>query len=141
MKPKRLNSVLKVQIFGKFQIESDTVMAIMITDECINCGACEPECPNNAIYEGGIEWAINDGNTVKGDYKLDSDGRIVDAATKQKPVSDEFYYIVPDKCTECVGFHEEPQCAAVCPVDCCVPDPDHVEDEAHLLNRKERLHL
>ena len=25
-------------------------MAIKITDECINCGACEPECPNNAIY-------------------------------------------------------------------------------------------
>ena len=28
----------------------------MITDECINCGACEPECPNTAIYEGGQEW-------------------------------------------------------------------------------------
>ena len=26
-------------------------MAIIITDECINCGACEPECPNTAIYE------------------------------------------------------------------------------------------
>ncbi|HMP93591.1 MAG TPA: 4Fe-4S binding protein, partial [Phnomibacter sp.] len=31
-------------------------MAIKITDECINCGACEPKCPNNAIYEGGVEW-------------------------------------------------------------------------------------
>lgn len=41
-------------------------MAIKITDECINCGACEPECPNNAIYEGGVEWAIADGTTVKG---------------------------------------------------------------------------
>ena len=40
-------------------------MAIKITDECINCGACEPECPNNAIYEGGVEWAIADGTTVK----------------------------------------------------------------------------
>ena len=30
-------------------------MAIKITDECINCGACEPECPNTAIYEGGSE--------------------------------------------------------------------------------------
>ncbi|HPR29255.1 MAG TPA: 4Fe-4S binding protein, partial [Chitinophagales bacterium] len=28
-------------------------MAIHITEDCINCGACEPECPNNAIYEGG----------------------------------------------------------------------------------------
>ena len=116
-------------------------MAIMITDECINCGACEPECPNNAIYEGGVEWAISDGNTVKGAYKLDSGGRVVDADEKIMPVSDDYYYIVPDKCTECVGFHEEPQCAAVCPVDCCVPDPDHVETKDHLLLRKERLHL
>ncbi|HRT54706.1 MAG TPA: 4Fe-4S binding protein, partial [Flavobacteriales bacterium] len=36
-------------------------MAIIITDECINCGACEPECPNNAIYEGGAEWRLSDG--------------------------------------------------------------------------------
>ena len=26
-------------------------MAIIITDECINCGACEPECPVEAIFE------------------------------------------------------------------------------------------
>ena len=45
-------------------------MAIKITDECINCGACEPECPNNAIYEGGVEWAISEGTTVKGAYQL-----------------------------------------------------------------------
>lgn len=115
-------------------------MAIMITDECINCGACEPECPNNAIYEGGVEWTVADGNTVTGAYALDS-GAIVDAHQKMKPISDDLYYIVPDKCTECVGFHEEPQCAAVCPVDCCVPDPDHVESEAILLNRKAKLHL
>ena len=34
-------------------------MAIIITDECINCGACEPECPNNAIYEGQEIYEIN----------------------------------------------------------------------------------
>ena len=27
-------------------------MALMITDECINCDVCEPECPNNAISQG-----------------------------------------------------------------------------------------
>ncbi|MGB5474817.1 MAG: YfhL family 4Fe-4S dicluster ferredoxin [Gammaproteobacteria bacterium] len=27
-------------------------MALMITDECINCDVCEPECPNDAIYQG-----------------------------------------------------------------------------------------
>jgi ferredoxin len=115
-------------------------MAIMITDECINCGACEPECPNNAIYEGGVEWAIADGTTLKGAIVL-MDGSTIDAELKNKPVSDEFYYIVPDKCTECTGFHEEPQCAAVCPVDCCVPDPDHVESKESLLEKKEKLHL
>ncbi|MBK7407488.1 MAG: 4Fe-4S binding protein [Saprospirales bacterium] len=106
----------------------------------MNCGACEPECPNNAIYEGGMEWAISDGNTVSGTYTLE-DGRKIDADSRIAPVSDEFYYIVSDKCTECVGFHEEPQCAAVCPVDCCVPDPERVETEEMLLRKKERLHL
>ena len=115
-------------------------MAIMITDECINCGACEPECPNNAIYEGGVEWAFADGTAVKGTYTT-PDGRTFDAEERHPPVADDIYYIVPDKCTECTGFHEEPQCAAVCPVDCCVPDPDHVESEEELLARKEALHL
>lgn len=115
-------------------------MAIIITDECINCGACEPECPNNAIYEGGVEWAFADGNTVQGIVTLE-DGREVDAADKQEPISEDLYYIVPDKCTECVGFHEEPQCAAVCPVDCCVPDPDREETEEQLLKKKENMHL
>ncbi len=115
-------------------------MAIMITDECINCGACEPECPNNAIYEGGVEWAIADGTGVQGDYKLE-DGSSTEATESHNPISDDFYYIVPDKCTECVGFHEEPQCAAVCPVDCCVPDPEREETEEQLLARKEALHL
>jgi ferredoxin len=116
-------------------------MAIKITDECINCGACEPECPNNAIYEGGVEWAIADGTSVSGAYTLDTTGGEVDANDKQAPISDDYYYISPDKCTECKGFHDEPQCAAVCPVDCCLPDPDHVETEEQLLARKGRLHL
>lgn len=115
-------------------------MAIYITDDCINCGACEPECPNNAIYEGGIEWAMSDGTGVTGEYKL-LDGKLVDVDEPQEPVEDDFYFIVPDKCTECNGFHEEPQCAAVCPVDCCLPDPNHEESEETLLERKERLHL
>ncbi len=115
-------------------------MAIMITDECINCGACEPECPNNAIYEGGVEWAIADGTSVTGPFEL-MDGRVIDAEERQPPISEDYYYIVPDKCTECKGFHEEPQCAAVCPVDCCVPDPEHVETEEQLLAKKEKLHL
>ncbi len=53
--------------------------------------------------------------------------------------SNDYFYIVPDKCTECVGFHDEPQCAAVCPVDCCVPDPQRVEDKDALMKKKEYL--
>lgn len=114
-------------------------MAIMITDECINCGACEPECPNNAIYEPGAPWAFEDGTEINGE--IEYNGKKVDVSEKFEPISDEIYYIVPEKCTECVGFHEEPQCAAVCPVDCCVDDPERRESEEVLLARKQKLHL
>lgn len=34
-------------------------MAYKITDECISCGACEPECPNQAISEGETIYKID----------------------------------------------------------------------------------
>jgi ferredoxin len=105
-------------------------MSIMITDECINCGACKPECPNTAIYEPNEEWDLA-GKIYYGDDRAPS------GATGF--FSEDVYYIVPDKCTECMGFHDEPQCAAVCPVDCCIPDPSHEETEKELLNKKEYL--
>jgi 4Fe-4S binding domain len=80
-------------------------MATMITSECINCGACEPECPNNAISQG-----------------------------------DPVYVIDPLLCTECVGFHDYEACAAVCPVDCCVTDPNNIESEEVLISRARDLH-
>ncbi len=115
-------------------------MAIIITDECINCGACEPECPNNAIYEGGVEWAFADGTTVRGQVAL-MDGEVVDAEQRMAPLAVDTYYITPNKCTECQGFHEEPQCAAVCPVDCCVPDEMYQETVDALLAKKDKMHL
>ena len=72
-------------------------MALLITDECINCDVCEPECPNQAIYMGV-----------------------------------EIYEIDPNKCTECVGHFDTPQCIEVCPVDCIIPNPDHAEDKDQL---------
>ena len=69
-------------------------MAIMITDECINCGACEPECPNNAIYEGGAQWRWADGTSLN--EVATPDGSIVSGTAPQTPVSDEYYYIVSD---------------------------------------------
>lgn len=80
-------------------------MATMITSDCINCGACEPECPNNAISQG-----------------------------------DPVYVIDPLLCTECVGFHDYEACAAVCPVDCCVTDPNNIETEEALIDRARALH-
>jgi ferredoxin len=115
-------------------------MAIKITDECINCGACEPECPNNAIYEGGVEWTMADGTTVKGSFTL-MDGSVSEADAAHAPVATDVYYITPEKCTECQGFHDEPQCAAVCPVDCCVPDEMYRETVDQLLGKKEKMHL
>ncbi len=115
-------------------------MAIKITEDCINCGACEPECPNNAIYEGGVEWSISDGTTVKGSFTL-MDGTSLDANAKQAPIAGDTYYITPEKCTECQGFHDEPQCAAVCPVDCCIPNEMIVETPEQLLDKKSRLHI
>ena len=80
-------------------------MATTITSECINCGACEPECPNNAISQG-----------------------------------DPIYVIDPLLCTECVGFHDFEACAAVCPVDCCVTDPNNIESEEVLIARAKAIH-
>ncbi len=80
-------------------------MATMITSDCINCGACEPECPNNAISQG-----------------------------------DPVYVIDPKLCTECVGFHDYEACAAVCPVDVCVTDPNNIETEEALIARARAIH-
>ena len=116
-------------------------MAIMITDECINCGACEPECPNHAIYEGGAEWKYSDGTGLRGIISPLGVAKEIDADGLNNPVSMDVYYIVNEKCTECVGFHDEPQCAAVCPVDCCVDDPNFRESKEYLLQKKEFMHL
>jgi hypothetical protein len=80
-------------------------MATMIASDCINCGACEPECPNNAISQGDPIFVI--------DAKL---------------------------CTECVGFHDYEACAAVCPVDVCVTDPNNIESEEALIARARAIH-
>lgn len=79
-------------------------MALIITDDCINCAVCEPECPNEAICEG-----------------------------------DEIFEIDPDKCTECVGHFDEPQCQLVCPVDCIPLDENRVESKEQLMEKYKKL--
>ena len=76
---------------------------------------------------------------LSGDVNL-LDGKIVNAELPQRAVDDEVYYIVVDKCTECQGFHDEPQCAAVCPVDCCIPDLNNIESTSQLLDKQKLMH-
>lgn len=114
-------------------------MAIIITEDCINCDACVSECPNNAIYEPDTEWSYAEGTSLSKFVNLPNVGKI-DADEFNEAISDEFYFIVTEKCTECKGFHEEPQCASVCPVDCCILDEDNVETKDELLNKKSILH-
>lgn len=94
-------------------------MAVMITDECISCAACEAECPNDAIYEAGAPWELG--------------GEEHDA------LSDDHTYIATEKCTECVGFHDEPQCLAACPTEAIEIDPDNKETKEELMAKKEKL--
>jgi ferredoxin len=49
------------------------------------------------------------------------------------------YQIDPERCTECVGHHEEPQCVVVCPVECIDPDPERRESREQLLAKLDRL--
>jgi ferredoxin len=79
-------------------------MSLLITDECINCDVCEPECPNEAIYQG-----------------------------------EEIYEIAPNKCTECIGHYDEPQCIEVCPVDCILVDEKNPETDVQLIEKYESL--
>ena len=81
----------------------------IVPDLCINCGACEPECPNQAITDGS-------------------------------DVGSDTFYIHPDLCNECVGFHDHESCQAVCPVECCLPDPKHLEEESVLVQRALDIH-
>jgi len=57
-------------------------MALEIIDSCVNCWACVPVCPNDAIYQAQPHFLID-----------------------------------ADKCTECVGDHDEAQCASICPIE------------------------
>lgn len=79
-------------------------MALMITDECINCDVCEPQCPNQAISMG-----------------------------------QDYYEIDSDKCTECMGHFDEPQCVAICPVACIPVNPNHVETPEQLMAKFHKL--
>jgi ferredoxin len=45
------------------------------------------------------------------------------------------YEINPDKCTECVGHYDEPQCVSVCPVSCIPINPEYIETPEQLMSK------
>lgn len=49
------------------------------------------------------------------------------------------YHIDPARCTECVGHFDEPQCSALCPVDCIPLDPEWQETNQQLLAKLAKL--
>jgi len=95
-------------------------MSLKITEECINCGACQAECPNEAIFAGGDDYEVG--------------------GQSKAALSQDFYYIAPEKCTECVPFHNEPMCTSVCPTDACAKDAALAESKEALLAKAKALH-
>jgi len=65
-------------------------MAVLITDECINCEACASECPVAAI---------------------------LDDSNEKNPYMDEKFYVKPESCVECVNHADEPRCVEACPTE------------------------
>lgn len=51
------------------------------------------------------------------------------------------YEINPDLCTECVGHYDRPTCESVCPINCIIRDPNHVETEEQLYDKFVALHM
>ncbi len=64
-------------------------MAVRITEECISCEACAPECPVAAILEEGNE----------------------------KNPNEDYFYVKPESCVECVDHADAPRCAEACPTE------------------------
>jgi len=64
-------------------------MAVLITDECINCEACASECPVAAILDD----------------------------TNEKNPYDEKFYVKPESCVECINHADEPRCVEACPTE------------------------
>ena len=71
-------------------------MTMIITDECINCGACEVECPTEAVYGPCENYEVN---------------KVFHSA-----ISNEHFFIVREICNECEGFGKI-RCISVCPMN------------------------
>ena len=93
-------------------------MALMITDECINCDVCEPECPNEAITPGDEIYEIDPNLCTEcvGHYETSQCVEVcpVDCIYE----GEDQFYIHPEECIDCGA------CEPECPVQAIFPDTD-----------------
>ncbi len=86
-------------------------MSVKITDDCINCSACETECPAGAVMA-----------------KLKDPGNrslyINNIFLTKSWASYDHYFINPYQCNNCEGYFAAPRCNVVCPVSCCITEED-----------------
>jgi len=71
-------------------------MAMIVTNDCINCGACVVECQTEAICGPGSSLKINGG--------------------KLTPLTFDHFFIIVNKCNECLDFNYI-KCISICPMD------------------------
>lgn len=76
---------------------------------------------------------------------INDDCTACDACVEECPneaitAGDPIYVIDPNKCSECVGAFDEPQCVLVCPADCIKDHPDYRESQDELQAKYDRLH-
>lgn len=105
-------------------------MPMKINENCTNCGICEMLCPYNAVYPGGVNW-----RKIHNRYFV---------FCEEEVIHDDFwspyhFYVVPDKCTECIGKYPEPICKTACTKNAMIKDGVHWESEEHLFAKKDYL--
>ena len=71
-------------------------MQMIITNNCINCGACASVCPAKAIFQPNKIWRTKNKSF--------------------KPLSSIHFFIVPQICNQCIGFNTF-QCIEICPMN------------------------
>jgi ferredoxin len=86
-------------------------LSVKITNDCINCSACETECPTGAVLPrlkdpGNRSLFINNNFLAKSWASYDH------------------YFINPYTCNDCEGFYTSPRCNKVCPVSCCIAEEE-----------------
>ena len=104
-------------------------MALMITDECINCDVCEPECPNDAISQGDEIYEINPDLCTEcvGHYETSQCVEVCPVDCIHGTDEDPQVYIDPEACIDCGA------CGPVCPVSAIFPDYNVPEEMQHYI--------